>query len=400
MFTEKLNKKTDGSVYVIEEEQLIASGKYEGYLNHDNVNVNTIKVFTGSKFTGNEIIDVIKSKPADTPWKTHIKIFSNDGKVFITYETPGDTVEADDINDMQEKNEELREDFEQYSTENNAVVLDLNTRVSIVETAKATITYVDTELIKKADKSSIYTKTETDQRIQAVVSAAPEALDTLKEIADALNNDPDFAGTMTMQLAGKVDKVVGKGLSTEDYTSEEKSKLAGIEAGANNYKLPTTLPASMISGLPTSLPANGGNADTVGGKTVAENVPAGAKFTDTTYGVATTFANGLMSSSDKTKLNGIAEGANNYSHPSNHPPSIISQDANNRFVTDAEKSNWNGKAAGSHSHPASQVTAGTLPVGVKATDSTDYTTSRVRNARFGTTEPTSLANGEIYFMYE
>lgn len=155
-----------------------------------------------------------------------------------------------------------------------------------------------------------------------------------------------------------------------------------------------------LSNKPTSLPANGGNADTVGGKTVAENVPAGAKFTDTTYGVATTFANGLMSSSDKTKLNGIAEGANNYSHPSNHPPSIISQDANNRFVTDAEKSNWNGKAAGSHSHPASQVTAGTLPVGVKATDSTDYTTSRVRNARFGTTEPTSLANGEIYFMYE
>ena len=33
-------------------------------------------------------------------------------------------------------------------------------------------------------------------------------------------------------LDGKVDKVTGKGLSTEDYTSEEKSKLAGIEANA------------------------------------------------------------------------------------------------------------------------------------------------------------------------
>ena len=42
---------------------------------------------------------------------------------------------------------------------------------------------------------------------------------------------------------------------------------------------------------------------------VLTNVPAGAKFTDTTYGLATTSANGLMSSTDKTKLNGIATGA-------------------------------------------------------------------------------------------
>lgn len=37
--------------------------------------------------------------------------------------------------------------------------------------------------------------------------------------------------------------------------------------------------------------------------------------TNTTYGVATTSANGLMSASDKSKLDGIAANANNYSHP-------------------------------------------------------------------------------------
>lgn len=37
---------------------------------------------------------------------------------------------------------------------------------------------------------------------------------------------------------------------------------------------------------------------------------------DTTYSAATTSADGLMSSEDKTKLNGIASGANNYTHPS------------------------------------------------------------------------------------
>lgn len=34
-------------------------------------------------------------------------------------------------------------------------------------------------------------------------------------------------------LAGKVDKVAGKGLSANDYTDEEKEKLGGVEAGAN-----------------------------------------------------------------------------------------------------------------------------------------------------------------------
>lgn len=36
----------------------------------------------------------------------------------------------------------------------------------------------------------------------------------------------------------KVDKVIGKQLSTEDYTTEEKTKLSGIDDNANNYTLP------------------------------------------------------------------------------------------------------------------------------------------------------------------
>lgn len=45
------------------------------------------------------------------------------------------------------------------------------------------------------------------------------------------------------------------------------------------------------------------------GYTVNSNVPANAKFTDTTYAIATTSANGLMSKDMVTKLNGIASGA-------------------------------------------------------------------------------------------
>lgn len=67
--------------------------------------------------------------------------------------------------------------------------------------------------------------------------------------------------------------------------------------------------------MPTSLPANGGNADTVNNHTVNTDVPSSAKFTDTTYSAATQSTNGLMSAADKEKLDGIATGANNYSLP-------------------------------------------------------------------------------------
>lgn len=51
-------------------------------------------------------------------------------------------------------------------------------------------------------------------------------------------------------LAGKVDTIDGKELSANDYTNEEKAKLAGIEAEANKYVHPQSHPAGMIDGLP------------------------------------------------------------------------------------------------------------------------------------------------------
>lgn len=50
----------------------------------------------------------------------------------------------------------------------------------------------------------------------------------------------------TADLVTKVDKVTGKQLSTEDYTSAEKTKLAGVESGANKYTLPVA--SATVSG--------------------------------------------------------------------------------------------------------------------------------------------------------
>ena len=58
-------------------------------------------------------------------------------------------------------------------------------------------------------------------------------------------------------LAGKVDKVTGKGLSTNDYTTAEKTKLAGVEAGANAYTLPEAS-NNTLGGVYTTYGPSGG----------------------------------------------------------------------------------------------------------------------------------------------
>lgn len=177
-------------------------------------------------------------------------------------------------------------------------------------------------------------------------------------------------------LDNKVDKVNGKQLSTNDYTTTEKNKLAGIANNANNYSLPkasSTVLGGIKIGNNLTIDSNGVVSATDTNTTYSNMVGATStsdgssglvpkptqgnqsKFlradgtwqtpTNTTYTVATTSKDGLMSKTDKSKLDGIAENANNYVHPSTHAASMITQDSTHRFVTDVEKSTWNGKAS-------------------------------------------------------
>ena len=95
-------------------------------------------------------------------------------------------------------------------------------------------------------------------------------------------------------------------------SAADKKKLDGIASGANNYtySLPTAS-ATVLGGVKT-----GSNITNTGGvlSLTKANVTSALGYTppttNTTYGNATTSSSGLMSSSDKSKLNGIASGAN------------------------------------------------------------------------------------------
>ena len=89
--------------------------------------------------------------------------------------------------------------------------------------------------------SGLATETYVDGKVASMVDSAPETLNTLNELAAALGDDPNFATTIANQIGNKVDKVSGKGLSTNDYTTTEKNKLAGIAEGANKTIVDTYL---------------------------------------------------------------------------------------------------------------------------------------------------------------
>lgn len=107
----------------------------------------------------------------------------------------------------------------------------------------------------------------------------------------------------TVDLSGKVDKVAGKGLSTNDYTTAEKTKLAGIAEGANKYVHPSHTAAT--SGLYKITVDALGHVTAVTAVTKNDITSLGIPGTNTTYGLASATANGLMSKEHYAKLNGM-----------------------------------------------------------------------------------------------
>lgn len=188
----------------------------------------------------------------------------------------------------------------------------------------------------------------------------------------AATNGNVFLNVLDNTTVRDFHNIVGSGATT--VTSDANGKIT-ISSTNTVYTHPTTHPASMITGLATvatsgsyndltnkptipaaySLPdatasvkggVKIGSNLTVSSGTISltkANVTSALGYTppasDTTYGDATTTSSGLMSSTDKVKLNGIADNANYYIHPPTHPASMISG-----LATVATSGNYNDLA--------------------------------------------------------
>ena len=183
--------------------------------------------------------------------------------------------------------------------------------------------------------------------IDALIDGAPATYDTLKEISDWIATHQDEYAALIAAIAGKVDKVEGKGLSTEDYTTAEKTKLAGIEAGANAYTLPAAT-ASALGGIKV-------------GANLAIDSSTGVLSGD--YSAASSSAAGLMSAADKTKLDGIEAGATAItvdSAISSSSTNPVENQAIYTDYTDTEKTKLAGIEAGANNYSLPTAAAGTL----------------------------------------
>lgn len=142
-FNEKLNK-VDNNIYVIEETVTLVKGIYEAELIHDNANLSTLNVYTGYKLTGDKISNYSTSTPSLTPWKTIIKIFSEISPLYISYETTGDQVEAEDINNLQdavvETQESLNSEIDRATNAEKVLTDNLNTEISRAKSSENTLT--------------------------------------------------------------------------------------------------------------------------------------------------------------------------------------------------------------------------------------------------------------------
>ena len=110
----------------------------------------------------------------------------------------------------------------------------------------------------------------------------------------------------------KVDKVNGKGLSTNDFTDELQTKLNGIATGAEVNQ--NAFSNILVGGTTVAADGKTDTLELIAGSNVTLTPDASGDTitiaaTDTTYSDATTSTSGLMSAADKTKLNSVASGA-------------------------------------------------------------------------------------------
>lgn len=123
---------------------------------------------------------------------------------------------------------------------------------SIANAIKQAKSYTDTTVTAEQTRAEAAEQKLTSDLASEVTRAkgaeSANATAIANEVERATGVEETLNSNITQLQAQKVDKVEGKGLSTNDYTTPEKNKLAAIEAEANKYVLPAAT-ASALGGV-------------------------------------------------------------------------------------------------------------------------------------------------------
>ena len=203
---------------------------------------------------------------------------------------------------------------------------DLDSALTAVLAAKAAKDDVDT-LIGSDTGKSVRTIANEELAAQLIPEGAQESLDTLTEIANWIQEHPDDASAMNTAITKLNSIVAGIGGEEDDYATviaaiEGKltAALATITAGSTNGHLDVNGTDVTVYTHPAHTAKSSGlykiTVDAEGHVSEAEAVTKqditglGIPAQDTTYSPAVAGgANGLLTGTDKQKLDSIAEGA-------------------------------------------------------------------------------------------
>ena len=204
--------------------------------------------------------------------------------------------------------------------------------------------------------SDYYTSTEVDTLLNGKVNTSDVGQAAAKDVDTSISNGSTSSKLPTSSAVASF--VEGKGYVTTDTTYT-------LSAGTGSDAQKVILTPSSGSAQKVTVPyaTSAGDAATVNGKTVAKSVPADAVFTDTTYENATTTTAGLMSTTDKGKVDALGTAATKDVATSGNASTSQVVMGNDTRLSDArpasDVSAW-AKAASKPSYTASEVGLGNV----------------------------------------
>lgn len=258
VFHDKLNK-VDGKVYVIEEEiRMPASGIYEAELQHDNIVDSTLAVYTGPTLTGEQLQTYALSTPSLMPWKRIIRIQTDKKVVYVSYETDGDTVEAQDINIVQDAILATQGGVNAEESRAKSAEAELARNLQ-VETDRATgeeqrlDIRVDTEAGRAHDAENALSL-----RLDAETERAESAE---RENADAIAAEAERAAgaekNLADNLSGEISRAKAAEKTNADNLAKESSRATAAEnKNAENIKAETARAESAEASIQSTINTN------------------------------------------------------------------------------------------------------------------------------------------------
>lgn len=259
-----LTTKERHAIYILDNGMFFIDGKVYG---------NNIK--TVSSFPSSPLLNVL-----------YINTVTNEKKMY----TESGWINVDDIERLVNMIEDKVDKIEGKGLSTNDFSNDLKTKLDNIaeEATKIESSTTNGNIVNNGSEQQVYTHPENHSASMIIEDT------THRFVTDEEKNswNEKITSEQLEEVAKKVNDM-SQSMKQSDWNETDSDSAAFIKNKPD------------LNQMSVKYATNSGDSATTNGHSVNADVPAGAKFTDTTYGVASQSTNGLMSAADKIKLDKI-----------------------------------------------------------------------------------------------